>query len=302
MMVYLGDLFPQEWRNTLFFHDIHQNKQRNEKVVRSGSGYKSEKNIDFIASEDKWWRPLSPQYGPDGSVFINDWYDKVPCHQQRDFTDRSNGRIYKVTTDAVKPVPVNLAKATDAELVQYQLHRNDWFVRHARRLLQERGLTAESVAALEKIALENSDETRQLRGLWALHAGGKLSEATALKALQSKSEHVRGWAITLLCENEKPSAAVLAEMVRLAKSDSSALVRLRIASALQRVPVEQRWPVLTELSLKAEDANDQNLPLMTWYAAEPAVAADPVKAADLLGACKIPKLQEFITRRMAAGN
>ena len=83
MMVYLGDLFPREWRDTLFFHDIHMNKQRNERVVRSGSGYKSEKNGDFIVSEDKWFRGLQPQYGPDGSVFINDWYDKVPCHQQQ---------------------------------------------------------------------------------------------------------------------------------------------------------------------------------------------------------------------------
>jgi glucose/arabinose dehydrogenase len=302
MMVYMGDLFPSEWRDTLFFHDIHQNKQRNEHVNRTGSGYKSEKNVDFIVSEDKWWRPLSPQYGPDGSVFINDWYDKVPCHQQRDFTDRSNGRIYKVTTDAVKPVNVNLAKATDAELVQYQLHRNEWYVRHARRILQERGLTAESVAALEKIALENPDDTRQLRAMWALHAGGKLAEATALKLAKAQSEYVRGWAITLLCENGQPSDAVLGEMARLAKSDSAALVRLRVAGALQRVPVEKRWPVLTELTGSPQDAGDQNLPLMIWWAAEPAVAADPVKATDLLAACKIPKVQEYITRRMAAGN
>jgi glucose/arabinose dehydrogenase len=302
MMVYLGDLFPEEWRNTLFFHDIHMNKQRNERVVRNGSGYKSEKNIDFIVSDDKWWRPLSPQYGPDGSVFINDWYDKVPCHQQRDYTDRENGRIYKVTTDAVKHVQVDLAKASEAQLVQYQLHRNDWYVRHARRNLQEKGISAQGVAALEKMALEHADDTRQLRALWALHAAGKLSEATALKATEAKSEHVRGWAITLLCENEKPSDAVLAAMAKLAKSDESALVRLRVASALQRVPVAQRWPVLTELAAHGKDASDHNLPLMLWYAAEPAVAADPEKAADLLASCQIPKVQEYITRRMAAGN
>ncbi|MEO6788719.1 MAG: PVC-type heme-binding CxxCH protein, partial [Chthoniobacteraceae bacterium] len=120
MMVYLGGLFPPEWRDTLFFHDIHMNKQRNERVVRVGSGYKSERNVDFMDSGDKWFRGLSPQYGPDGSVFVNDWYDKVPCHQQREFTDRTNGRIYKVTMDSVKPVSVDLSKATEAELVQYQ--------------------------------------------------------------------------------------------------------------------------------------------------------------------------------------
>jgi hypothetical protein len=273
---------------------------RAERVVRVGSGFKSEKAGDFIVSEDKWFRGLSPQYGPDGSVFINDWYDKVPCHQQRDYTDRSNGRIYKVTTDKVKPVHVDLAKATDAELVQYQLHPNDWYVRHARRILQERGLKPESVTALEDILFNNPDDTRQLRALWALHSGGKLSEAAALKAATAKSEWVRGWAITLLCESGKPSDTVLALMTKLAKEDPSPSVRLRVASSLGRIPLAQRWPALNELCTKAEDAKDLNLPLLIWYAAEPAVGADPAKGAELLAACKIPKLQEFITRRLAS--
>ncbi|MEK0449233.1 MAG: hypothetical protein RL088_1501 [Verrucomicrobiota bacterium] len=300
MMVYLGGLFPAEYRDTLFFHDIHMNKQRNERVVRSGSGYKSEKNGDFIVSEDKWFRGLQPQYGPDGSVFINDWYDKVPCHQQRDFTDRSNGRIYKITTDSVKPVKVDLAKATEAELIAHQLNPNDWFVRHARRILQERGLSAEGVATLEKMLFENPDETRQLRALWTIHCCGKLSDALLLKAVAAKSEHVRGWSVTLACENGAPSPAILAAMERLAKADSTPLVRLRVAGALQRIPVEKRWPSLNALAANEEDAKDQNIPLMLWYAAEPAVAADPEKATELLAGCKIPKVTEYIARRMAA--
>lgn len=298
MMVYLGGLFPAEYRDTLFFHDIHMNKLRNERVVRKGSGYGSEKNGDFIVSEDKWFRGLQPQYGPDGSVFINDWYDKVPCHQQRDFTDRTNGRIYKITTDAAKPVRVDLGKANEAELIAHQLNANDWYVRHARRILQERGISADGTAALEKILFENTDETRQLRALWTLHCAGKLSEPTLLKTLNAKSEYVRGWAATLACENETPSDAVLAELTRLAKGDS-ALVRLRVAGSLQRIPLAQRWPILTELVAHEADAKDHNLPLMIWYAAEPAVAADPAKATDLLAASKLPKVTEFIARRMA---
>lgn len=299
MMIYLGDLFPREYRDTLFFHDIHMNKLRNEIVSRAGSGYQSAKKGDFIVSEDKHFRGLSPQYGPDGSVFINDWYDKVPCHQQRNFTDRSNGRIYRITSAAAKPVKVDIAKLSEQELVKLQLHANDWFVRAARLELQERGLGVAGAAELEDILSKNTDDTRQLRALWALHCGGRLSEPTALKAMKAGSEYVRGWAVTLMNENEKPSEAVLAEMLRLAKEDS-ALVRLRVASALQRVPVAQRWPILTALAAHEADANDQNLPLMIWYAAEPAVAADPAKAAELLGTSKIQKLTEFITRRMAS--
>ena len=89
-------------------------------------------------------------------------------------------------------------------------------------------------------------------------------------------------------------------MVRLAKGDSTPLVRLRVAGALQRVPLESRWPILTTLAANAQDAGDQNLPLMIWYAAEPAVAADAAQATNLLADCKIPKLTEFIARRMAS--
>jgi putative membrane-bound dehydrogenase-like protein len=301
MMVYLGDLFPAQYRDTLFFHDIHMNKQRNERVVRSGSGFKSEKAGDFIVSEDKWFRGLAPMYGPDGSVFINDWYDRVPCHQQRDFTDRSNGRIYKVTTDAVKPAKVDIAKLSEAELIQLQLHKNDWYVRAARLELAERGnLSGGGIAALEKILFGHADDTRQLRALWALHCAGKLTEAATLKAMQAQGESVRGWAVTLACEGERPSEPVLAEMLRLAKGDS-ALVRLRVAGALQRVPVAQRWPILTALVANEADAKDHNLPLMTWYATEPCVASDPAKAAELIAASRIPKVTEFITRRMTSG-
>ncbi|MEA3213459.1 MAG: hypothetical protein QOE70_6516 [Chthoniobacter sp.] len=299
-MVYLGGQWPAEFRNTFFFHDIHMNKLRNERMERSGSGYKALRNLDFIVANDAWFRGLSPQYGPDGSVFINDWYDKVPCHQQRDFTDRSNGRLYKIVYQGVKPLPVDLQKASDAELVQHQLNPNEWFVRHARRILMERGPKPEVQAALAKMLAEHPDETRQLRALWALHDTGGFTEALALKSLTAKSEWVRAWAIQLACEEGKPSDPLLAEFAKLATSDPSPVVRLYLASAAQRIEIAMRWPILEALASHAEDATDQNLPLMLWYAAEPAVAADVAKAADLLVKCQIPKVQEFITRRIAA--
>jgi putative membrane-bound dehydrogenase-like protein len=299
-MVYLGGQWPAEWRNHFFFHDIHMNKLRCEQLVRSGSGMKALRKTDFVVSSDPWFRGLSPQYGPDGSVFVNDWYDKVPCHQQRAFTDRSNGRIYKIVYQGAKPAPVDLARATDAELVEHQLNANDWSVRHARRLLAERGPKPEVRAGLEKILRENPDETRQLRALWALHGVGGIGEKLALETLKSPREYVRAWTIQLTCEDGTPAAPLLAEFARLAKDDPSPLVRLYLASALQRIDVAQRWPMLHALAAHAEDAKDQNLPLMLWYAAEPAVAADIAKGAELLAACKIPKVQEFIARRLAS--
>ena len=299
-MIYLGGQWPKECRDAFFFNDLHMNKLRCEKLTHEGSGMKAEKKADFMVSPDAWYRGLSPQYGPDGSVFVNDWYDKVPCHQQREFTDRSNGRIYKIVYEGVKPVSVDLAKASDAELVKMQLNENDWYVRHARRILAERGPKPEVQVALEKILRENPDETRKLRALWALHGVQGLKEATALEALRSPMEYVRAWTIHLVCEDGAPTAAELEAFAKMAKDDASPVVRLYLASAAQRIEVAKRWPILQGLASHAEDAKDHNLPLMLWYAAEPAVAADIAKGAELLGSCKIPKVQEFITRRMAA--
>jgi putative membrane-bound dehydrogenase-like protein len=299
-MIYLGGLFPAEYRDTFFFNDIHMNKMRNETMVRHGSGYAAERRPDFVVSQDPWYRGLSPQYGPDGSVFINDWYDKVPCYQQRDYVDRSNGRMYKIVYRGVQPVHPDLTKATDAELVQMQLNENEWYVRHARRLLQERGANPAVRGALEKILRETSDEPKQLRALWALHGVGGLGESLGLELLAQPQEYVRAWTVQLLCENGSPSTAVLAKMAALAQSDPSPVVRLYLASAAQRIAIPDRWPILLGLAEHAEDATDHNLPLMLWYAAEPAVAADPARGIDLLGKCKLGQVQEFIARRLAA--
>jgi len=299
-MFYLGGQWPAEYRNTFFFNDIHMSKMRNEKMVREGSGLKAERNPDFLVPNDPWYRGLSPQYGPDGSVFVNDWYDKVPCYQQRDYVDRGNGRIYKLVYGQVQPVTVDLQKASDEELVQDQLNANDWYVRHARRILQERGPKPEVQAALAKMLRENPDETRQLRALWALHGVGGLSEAVALETLKSPKEFLRAWTIQLTCEDGTPSAPLLEEFARLAKEDASPVVRLYLASAAQRIDVAKRWPIITALAAHAGDADDHNLPLMLWYAAEPAVGADFAKGTELLANCRIPKVQEFIARRIAA--
>jgi hypothetical protein len=299
-MLYLGNLFPPEFRNTLFFNDIHMSKIRNEVLERQGSGFTNKKNLDFMVANDGWYRGLSPQYGPDGSVFVNDWYDKVHCHQQRDQVDRSNGRIYKLTYQGVKPAVVNLAKLSDAELVKEQLNPNDWYVRHARRLLMERGPNPAVHKELEKILTDNPDETRKLRALWALHCTKGLSEALALKQLASPMEYVRAWTIQLICEDSAPSAAALKEFAKLAASDKSPVVRLYLASALQRMPLADRWAIGEVLVAHGEDAQDANLPLMIWYGIEPAVGVDTAKAALLIGKNKIPKLTELISKRIAA--
>jgi len=86
----------------------------------------------------------------------------------------------------------------------------------------------------------------------------------------------------------------------MAQDDSSPLVRLYLAMALQRIPLEQRWPIISKLVAHGEDAKDQNLPLMYWYATEALAAADSKRAVALAGQSKVPIVREYIIRRLAS--
>ncbi len=201
---------------------------------------------------------LNFQYGPDGSVYVIDWYDKNQCHSTNpELHQKTLGRIFKISHASDRPVRVDLARLPSSELVAMQLHRNDWYVQHARRLLQERGPDAAVHAGLKRLLAGQTDDTRRLRAMWALHVTGGLTEADLVALLDDASEYVRGWAITLLVEAGQPSAAVLRRFAGLARDDASALVRLQLASALQRVPVEQRWDVVAALAGRAADATDR---------------------------------------------
>ena len=144
------------------------------------------------------------------------------------------------------------------------------------------------------------DVPKQLRLLWALHVTGGAKEKFLTTHLDHASEHARWWAIRLLTEDNKISPALLAKFVTMARNDESAFVRLGLSSALQRLPVSDRWELATALLAHAEDAADKDLPLLTWYGIEPAVAADPAKAALLLAKCQQPQVRQFITRRLTA--
>ncbi len=297
LMLYLGEAFPAEYRNTFFMCNTHGNRINNDTLERKGSGFVSRHRPDFLLANDKWFKGVSLQYGPAGDVFFIDWSDTGECHDY-DVTDRQHGRLYRVAYEGTKHVRVDLAKESDDKLVEMQTWRNEWYVRHARMVLRERGLKEPARAALAKMLDGSGDPVHRLRAMWTLHANGALDEGRLIKALSDPDESVRGWAIQLLAEDKKPSAAALEQFARMAKDDPSPVVRLYLAAAMQRTPVEQRRVVLEALLAHGEDAEDQNLPQMYWYALEPVVGADRKAGAELLAKVKIAKVRELIARRM----
>jgi len=190
--------------------------------------------------------------------------------------------------------------------------KNEWMSRHARRLLQERAargsLSAEVQTALRTQLLHAPDTAARLRNLWALHLLGPVQNAW----IPPNDVWVRAWALQLAAEewptlraedwNRADVQGAWGRLLEACRQTESPVVRRYAASALQRVPVAQRWEALTALVQHAEDASDHNLPQLYWMAAEGGAATDPERAVALLKASKIPKIREFIARRLATGS
>jgi len=296
-MIYLGDNWPAKYRGDVFMNNIHGRRINHDRLARKGSGYAASHAPDVMRARDPWFVGVTLAYGPDGGVYVSDFSDTGECHHTRN-TQKHTGRIYKITFGKPKPWKGDIGKLNILELVKLQSHPNEWFARHARRVLHERQA---NTSVLAKTLKSSRSVPLRLRALWALRVTGNLDEKKLEGLLQDSSEHLRAWAIQLLCENRKPSEVARAEFARMAHEDKSPLVRLYLASAMQRLLLKQRVPVLAHLLAHTEDKDDQNLPLMYWYATEPVVSADRVAAVKLLTACQIPKVRQFITHRMATG-
>jgi putative membrane-bound dehydrogenase-like protein len=301
-LIYLGGQFPADFRNNAFMCNVHGRRINRDILRRKGSGYTASHGKDLMISADPWFMGVTLRAGPDGSVFVSDWSDTGECHTYKPHTD--DGRIFKISYGKPDKVRVDLAKKSDEELVKLQFDRNDWYVRHARRLLQERaavpGWKADGVhAALEnQLAAAGADVPQRQRALWALHVTGGLGAKRKLALLEDPSEHVRAWSIQLLCEVGEPSPEALTKFADMAKADPSPIVRLYLAAALQRLSLANRWAIAEGL-LSHDDSADANLPLMDWYGIEPLVPADPARALRLAAAARIPLVRKFIARRAA---
>jgi putative membrane-bound dehydrogenase-like protein len=302
MMIYLGGNWPVEYRNTMFTVNLHGRRLNNDRLEREGAGYVGKHAPDHAKFGDPWFRGIDLIYGPDGGVYVADWTDVGECHEN-DGVHRTSGRIFKITYGQTKPIfGFDMANATDANLVRSQRHANDWIVRQARRILQERAAGGRDLAHARTMLVDmlNGNETipHKLRALWCLNSIGALDEPRLIELLSNGDEHLRAWAVRLLADRGEFSPSAVAALQKLAAGEKSGLVQVYLASTLQRLELEQRWPIAEAIASRDEYADDRELPLMVWYGIEPAVVAHPDRAVKLALSSHFPVLRQHIARRL----
>jgi putative membrane-bound dehydrogenase-like protein len=316
MIIYLADQWPSDDRGKLFTLNFHGRRVNVERLEREGSGYVGRHEPDILFAKDPWFRGIDLGYGPDGSVYMLDWSDTGECHDHEG-VHRSSGRIFKVTYgDPRGAPPGEISKLSESELTDLHRHPNEWFVRQARRELADRASRGAPLEqprkALRTLVDQDPDPVLKLRALWSLYVIGGTDEPFLRVLLNHPHESVRAWAIRLLTDDMPidtifsgrvgpdvdPSDDLLSKLSGMAREDRSGLVRLVLASTLQRLPVRRRLPLARALLSRPEDSADHNLPSLIWTGLIPVAEADPEALASVASEARVPAVVALIARRL----
>ncbi|WP_128546962.1 PVC-type heme-binding CxxCH protein [Larkinella soli] len=301
--VYQSDAFPKEHQGRVFMANIHEHAILSDILEPKGSGFVGHHGDDFLTANNAQWVGFSVEIGPDGGLYVLDWHDADICGKE--VLNGETGRIFRTVPEQSAAENfegryADLSKMSDQQLVDFQTSKSDWHARRARVILQHRAasgqLDARTHERLRSLFKTGAPDQR-LRAMWSLHVTNGFAPKALEQSLTDADPYVRAWAIQLLCEDRAPSADALAAFARLAKQDPSPVVRLYLASALQRVPGESRWQIAEGLMSHAEDVDDHNLPKMIWFGTEPLVKENPNRALALAGGSRIPMVARFIARR-----
>jgi putative membrane-bound dehydrogenase-like protein len=301
-IVYQGGAYPESFNNVYIAGNLLSNELHWHILERKGSSFVSRFGGDFLVANDSWFRPIDCLTGPDGAVYVADWYDKRANHVDPvDNWDRSNGRIYKIVAKNAKPnVRLNLNQMSSKELVALLDHPNDWQRREARRILGERR-DASVVPTLRENILDKKNRL-SLESLWALYVSGGFDEAFAGKLLEHANEDVRAWTVRLLGDDKHISAKMRGDLIALARRETSPVVRSQLACSAKRLPVADGLPIVHDLLRHNEDVTDPHIPLLLWWAIEDKAVTHRAAVLGLLDtsdAWQLPLVKQFLLERLA---
>ncbi|MCH7228172.1 PVC-type heme-binding CxxCH protein [Haloferula sp. A504] len=317
-MIYQADHWPREYRNHLFTLNQHGRRANQEILERRGSGYVARHGEDLLVSGDPFFRGIDLTTGPDGGVYVIDWSDTGECHENTG-VHRNSGRIFKVTHREApqRESTVSGGDPTPGDVIAGHSGANAWHSRMSRL----RGDRDPQVLRWFEDSLAGTkagERTTALRlcSLWSLHRVDAIGRDDLVGLLDDPDEHVRVWAIRLLTDrfpldtvlSERPprpeasdqARELLPRFIELATDDPSPMVRLSLASVLQRLPVDLRSRLAIPLVRHAEDATDHNIPLMIWFGLIPLGREDASVLAAVAAESEIPTIREFTARFLAA--
>ncbi|HEY1061750.1 MAG TPA: PVC-type heme-binding CxxCH protein [Daejeonella sp.] len=261
--IYNGDALPQEFYGNIFTTDvsgslIHRDilSPSETSPVLVAKRAESEKNREFIYSTDTWFRPVTFSVGPDGYLYILDYYRQhietpvsIPddLKAEMDFMAGSDmGRIYRLLPEngTYQGVKVDLKNATGLQLVDYLSHKNGWYRSNAQRLLLERQ-DKTVIPAVISLFSNSQDARTRLHALYVLEGLNALTEKIVKKSLLDSEPGVRENGI-ILAERYPKTVKLLIPMV----NDPSKRVAMQAALSLGQFKGKKVIEALAEVIRK----------------------------------------------------
>ncbi len=287
--VYRGSAFPPEYRGNAFVGDVGANLVHRKRLTANGAIYeamRADRDVEFLASPDNWFRPVNFANTPQGTLLLLDMYRETiehpfsipePIKKHLDLTSgRDKGRIYEIVPDGfVRRAKPALSLATTVELVNHLADPDAWWRETAQRILLERKDLSAVTLLRAKISPESCPLPQgRAHALWTLSALGELAEGDLSLGLRDPSPRVREQALALASDRKDRSRELDLAIAGLA-SDADSLVRFRVALAIRDDTHGDASRPLADILRR--DAGDPWMRLAAYS------SLDQVRAAKLLG-------------------
>ncbi len=265
---YEENALPDTYHGKMFCADPLHNNIVLARMEARGSSYATVDEGFPLSSEDTSFRPVNIKTGPDGAIYVADFYEHYIAHGQhfQGQIDPGSGRVYRLRTKGSSPQLVDLSKHTTRELVALLSHPGKWYRRTALRLIADRQ-DSSVIPALQSLLANRADQTA-LEALWACYQLGALDEASAIKCLEHKSPFVRLWTVQLMCDGRMLTEHFREVLCELADRESHAEVRCQLAASARRLPGETGLKIAHRLYRHDQDVADPQIPLMLWWLVE----------------------------------
>ena len=271
---YQGGLFPAPFDQVSFVAEPVSNVVHADVIQPDGASFTARRlypNKEFLASTDAWFRPVNMYTGPDGALYVIDYYRQIIEHPEwmaeeviasgALYNGTEQGRIYRITPKGTKAADwtggLPAGKMSSAELVRKLAHPNLWWRRTAQRLLIDRQ-AIDQVESLRRVVKNSPAPYGRLQALWTLEGLGKLPAATLLLALKDTTPGVRENAVRLAESLLTTSPALLSALLSMV-NDPDEKVRYQLLCSLGSVSTPEAAQAREALLLK--DLKDPWVPI-----------------------------------------
>ncbi|MEX0819320.1 MAG: PVC-type heme-binding CxxCH protein, partial [Pirellulaceae bacterium] len=265
-----GRHLPEDWQGSLVTNDFRAHRVCRFVLSEDGAGYASRQEVEVIKSSHVAFRPIDVKMGPDGAIYIADWYNPIIQHGEVDFRDprrdHVHGRIWRVTA---KERPLvkrpQLVDASITKLLDVLKQPEEWNRQHAKLILKARDRTEVTSALAGWLAsLDKTDslyEHHRLEALWTYQAIGGINRELLQQLARSTDPRVRAAAVRVVSDWQERLGDDSLAYFRHAVHDEHPRVRLEGVCALEKV----RSRAAAEVAMQALDQPlDRFLDFALW--------------------------------------